>query len=53
MDKQAQVRRSSGARAVALDGREAIARYRLLKFQLLAAILSAGFAVGLHLIFGR
>ncbi len=53
MDKQAQVRRSSGARAIALDGREAIARYRLLKFQLLAAILSAGFAVGLHLIFGR
>jgi hypothetical protein len=53
MDKQPQVRRSSGARAIALDGREIIARYRLVKFQLLAAIISAGFAVGLHLIFGR
>ena len=53
MDKRPQVRRSSGARAIALDGREIIARYRLVKFQLLAAIISAGFAVGLHIIFGR
>jgi hypothetical protein len=53
MDKQPQVRRSSGARAIAIDGREIIARYRILKLQLLAAILAAGFALGLHLIFGR
>jgi hypothetical protein len=53
MDKQPQVRRSSASKAIALDGRKIIARYHPLKFQLLAAILSAGLAVGLHLIFGR
>jgi len=53
MDRQPQVRRSSGSKAIVLDGRKIIARYNLLKFQLLAALVSAGLAVGLHLIFGR
>ena len=53
MERQPQARRSSGAKAIALDGREIIARYRLVKLQLLAAIFSAAFALGLHLIFGR
>jgi hypothetical protein len=53
MDRQSQVRRSSGAKAIALDSRKIIARYQLLKFQFLAALAAAGLAVGLHLIFGR
>ncbi len=53
MDRQPQVRRSSGSKTIALDGRKVIARYHLLRFQLLAALVSAGLAVGLHLIFGR
>ncbi len=51
MQRQQQVRRSSGAKSVAIDPRTIIARYQLL--QLLALILSAAFALGLHLIFGR
>ncbi len=42
--------RSSGAKAIALDERATIARYRL---QLLALILTAGFALGLHIVFGH
>ncbi len=44
-------RRSSGAKAVALDQRAALVRYRLL--QLLAVIISAGFGVALHIVFGH
>jgi hypothetical protein len=49
--KQAQISRSSGAKAIAVDQRAIQARYRLL--QLIALLLSAGFAVSLQLIFGR
>jgi hypothetical protein len=49
MEKQP-IRQSSGAKAVALDARTLMLRYRL---QLLALLLSAAFALGLHLIFGR
>lgn len=51
MQGQQQVRRSSGAKAVALDTRAMLVRYRLL--QVLALLLSVAFALGLHLIFGR
>ena len=46
-----QIRRSSGAKAVALDTRAMLVRYRLL--QVMALLLSVTFALGLHLIFGR
>jgi hypothetical protein len=49
MEKQ-DVRQSSGVKAIALDTRAMLIRYRL---QLLALLLSAAFALGLHLIFGR
>ncbi|HZO72759.1 MAG TPA: hypothetical protein VFB60_11195 [Ktedonobacteraceae bacterium] len=51
MEKQQVNRPSSGNKAIALDARTMLVRYRL--FQLLALILSAAFALGLHLIFGR
>lgn len=51
MEKQQVNRPSGGNKAIALDARTILARYRL--FQLLALILSAAFALGLHLIFGR
>lgn len=44
-------RRSSGAKAISIDERAIIARYRVL--QLAALLLSAGFALGLHLVFGH
>jgi hypothetical protein len=44
-------RRSSGARAVAIDSRATLARYRLL--QVLALLISAGFGVALHIIFSH
>lgn len=54
MERQTQARRSSGAKAIAVDHRKVTARYRLLRLQLLVAtIISAAFAIGLHLIFGR
>jgi hypothetical protein len=54
MEKQTQVRQSSGAKAIAVDHHKITARYRLLRLQLLiAAIFSAAFALGLHVIFGR
>ena len=54
MEKHIPVRRSSGAKAVALDWRKVTARYRLLKLQVLAAtIVSAALAMGLHILFGR
>jgi hypothetical protein len=48
---QLPIRRSSGAKAIEVDQRAIQARYRLL--QLIALLLSAGFAVSLQLIFGR
>jgi hypothetical protein len=48
---QSPIRRSSGAKAIEVDQRAIQARYRLL--QLIALLLSAGFAVSLQLIFGR
>lgn len=44
-------RRSSGAKAITIDERATIARYRVL--QSVALLLSAGFALGLHLVFGH
>jgi hypothetical protein len=41
----------SGAKAIALDQRATLARYRL--FQLLALLFTAAFSLGLHLLFGR
>ncbi len=51
MQKQNYVRQSSGAKAVALDNRLLLMKYRLL--QLLALILGAASALGLHFIFSR
>jgi hypothetical protein len=48
---QPPISRSSGAKAIEVDQRAIQARYRLL--QLIALLLSAGFAVSLQLIFGR
>ena len=42
-------RRSSGAKAIAIDERATILRYRIL--QLVALLLSASFALGLRLVF--
>lgn len=49
MERQ-NIRRSTGAKTVALDTRVLMLRYRL---QLLAILLSAALALGLHVIFGR
>ncbi len=51
MQKIDQNRRSSGAKAIALDQRAMVARYRLYVF--LSIVLSAAFALGLHIVFGR
>jgi len=51
MQKQDYVRQKSGAKALALDNRLLQTKIRL--YQLLALILSAAFALGLHLVFGR
>jgi hypothetical protein len=51
MQKQDYVRQKSGAKAIALDNRLLQTKIRL--YQLLALILSAAFALGLHLVFGR
>lgn len=48
------MRPTSGAKAVAIDNRTEIARYRF--YQLLTFItlvLSAGFTLGLHILLGR
>ena len=44
-------RSSSGAKAISIDQRAIIARYRILS--LIALLLSAGFALGLHIVFGH
>jgi hypothetical protein len=51
MQKQQYVRQNSGAKAIAIDNRALLLRYRLL--QLLAVILTAATALGLHLIFAH
>ena len=51
MQKQHYVKQNSGAKAIAIDNRAVLMQYRLL--QLLAVLLSAATALGLHLIFGR
>jgi hypothetical protein len=51
MQQQPQTRRTSGAKAIALDSRVILTRYRLL--QLLGFLLAGGLAIVLHLIFGH
>lgn len=49
MQNQTEYRRTGGSKAVAIDAREQLMKLRLL--QLMAVILSAAFALGLHFIF--
>jgi hypothetical protein len=51
MQQQNYVRQKSGAKAIAIDNRISLAKIRLLQF--LALLLSAAFALGLHLVFGH
>jgi hypothetical protein len=51
MQKQNYVRQSSGAKAIAIDNRSLLMKYRLL--QLLALILGAATALGLRFIFAH
>jgi hypothetical protein len=51
MRKEQTIQRSSGAKAIALDNRAMVARYHILQF--LALLLSAAFALGLHVLFGH
>ncbi|HEY7417420.1 MAG TPA: hypothetical protein VH593_19710 [Ktedonobacteraceae bacterium] len=52
MQKQQPIRRStSGAKAIALDVRKSIARYRLFLF--ISLLFSAVLALGLRLFFGH
>ena len=51
MQKQHYVRQSSGAKAIAIDNRLLLLKYRLL--QLLALIAGAATAVSLHFIFSH
>ncbi len=51
MQEQSRNRRSSGAKTIAIDPRVLLVRYRLL--QLMALLLSAALAVGLHFIFAH
>jgi hypothetical protein len=51
MQEQDYVRQKSGTKAIAIDNRLFQIRIRILQF--LALILSAAFALGLHLIFAR
>jgi hypothetical protein len=51
MQKEYDVRRSSGARTIAIDERELLLRHRL--FQLLAMLLAAATALGIYQIFIR
>ncbi len=50
-DSRSAQHRSSGAKAITIDERAIAARYRIL--QIVALLLSAGFALGLHLVFGH
>ncbi len=51
MQKEPYVRRTSGAKAIALDEKAMLVQHRLL--QLLAVLLSAATALGLYQIFVR
>ncbi|GAC1350953.1 MAG: hypothetical protein NVSMB27_38410 [Ktedonobacteraceae bacterium] len=51
MQKQTYVRQSNGTKAIAIDNRLLLLRYRIL--QLVALILGAASAIGLHYIFAR
>ncbi|GCE12649.1 hypothetical protein [Tengunoibacter tsumagoiensis] len=51
MQQQQRSRQTSGAKAVALDPRMSLARYRL--YMLLSLILSVAFALGLQFIFAH
>ena len=51
MLEQENVKQKSGAQIKAIDNRLFLTRIRILQF--LALILSAAFALGLHLIFAR
>ena len=51
MPEREYVKQKSGAYAIAIDSRVFLTRIRILQF--LALILSAAFALGLHLIFAR
>lgn len=51
MQQQHYVRQSSGANAIAIDKRLLLIRYRVL--QLMALVLGAASAIGLHYIFAR
>ncbi len=51
MQNPQSARRSSGAKALTIDERATLARYRVLL--IVAVLLSAGFALGLHLVFGH
>lgn len=44
-------RRTSGAKAIAIDARKLAARYRL--YQLIALLSAAALTLGLHVIFGH
>jgi hypothetical protein len=50
-DSRPTQRRSSGAKALTIDERAIAARYRTL--QIVALLLSVGFAIGLRLVFGH
>ncbi len=51
MQQQNYIRQSSGAKAIAIDNRLLLLRYRLL--QLMALVLGVASAFGLHYIFAR
>jgi hypothetical protein len=51
MQEQDNLQQKSGAKALTMDSRLFLTRIRILQF--LALILSAAFALGLHLIFAR
>ena len=50
-DSRSAQHRSSGAKAITIDERAIAARYRAL--QIVAVLLTAGFALGLRLVFGH
>jgi hypothetical protein len=51
MQEQDNMQQKSGAKVLTIDSRLFLTRIRILQF--LALILSAAFALGLHLIFAR
>ncbi|GAC1645063.1 MAG: hypothetical protein NVS4B12_10780 [Ktedonobacteraceae bacterium] len=50
-DRRPVQHRSSGAKAITIDERATIVRYRVL--QIVAVFLCVGFAIGLRLVFGH